>query len=83
MGKHRQGPAKPTHPPSLHSLMIRDLGHSEPALILLKAKEAERDPREKGFRATAGRDAQRMGIPLWEQRVSQKADGSRALKAGS
>lgn len=83
MGKHRQGPGKPTHPPSPHNLMIRDLGHSEPALILPKAKEAERDPREKGFQATAGRNPQRMGIPLWEQSISQKADGSRALKAGS
>lgn len=44
-GKPRQGPAKPTHRPSL---MTRALGHGEPALLLLKARGAERDPREKG-----------------------------------
>lgn len=48
VGKPRQGPAKPNHRLSLHSRTIRALGYGEPALLLLKAREAERDPREKG-----------------------------------
>jgi len=47
-GKRRQDPAEPTHRPSLHSLRIGALGHGEPALLLLKASRAERDPGEKG-----------------------------------